>query len=89
MARDAEYEVVVGINYPTSPDAIKRILAGEYVPAHERKNKRAEPGQVVSDIPSCSVPWLLEQGQIRRRQPAAPAIPVAPMLVDEEDNEDG
>jgi len=26
--------------------------------------KRAEPGAIVSDIPSKSVPWLLEQGII-------------------------
>lgn len=34
--------------------------------------KRAEPGTVVSDIPSKSIPWLLEQGIIEatdKKQP--------------------
>lgn len=42
--------------------------------------KRAEPGDVVSDLPSKSVPWLTEQGLIiaaddkptKKREPESP-----------------
>ncbi|HSW64403.1 MAG TPA: hypothetical protein VLH56_14010 [Dissulfurispiraceae bacterium] len=37
-----------------------RVLAGmDYPP-----DKRAEPGDIVSDLPAKSVGWLLEQGYI-------------------------
>ncbi len=35
--------------------------------------KRCEPGDVASDIPSVSVPWLLEQGAIKPLEPEAEA----------------
>jgi hypothetical protein len=44
------YEVVVGLNYPTSDDP----------------DVRREPGDVVDDIPKISVPWLLKDGLIRK-----------------------
>lgn len=77
MAKGEAFEVVVGITYPTDPDVIKRILSGAHVPTHERKAKRAEPGEIVDDIPECSQKWLLEQGQIRRssREPASASAP--------------
>jgi hypothetical protein len=30
--------------------------------------KRVEPGEEVSDLPSESIPWLLEQGYIRPKE---------------------
>ena len=56
--------VKVGLDYPTSPSAIRRILAGEDVPWPERKPRRAEPGDVVADLPPTSIPGLLEGGRI-------------------------
>jgi hypothetical protein len=39
-----------------------KVLQGiDYPP-----NKRAEAGQVVSDLPKDSIPWLLESGIIER-----------------------
>ena len=35
--------------------------------------KRAEPGDVVDDLPVQSIPWLLEQGQIREHAEAPTA----------------
>lgn len=32
-------------------------------------NKRAEAGEIRSDIPAKSVPWLLEQGHIEEIEP--------------------
>jgi len=29
------------------------------------KDKRAEPGTLVSDLPAASISWLLEQGHIK------------------------
>lgn len=43
-----KFKVLVGINYPTKGG----------------KEKRAEPGDVVDDIPKIDHKWLLEQGII-------------------------
>lgn len=54
-----------------------RILSGiDYA------GKRAEPGDVVTDVPSRSVPWLIEQGIIEKidadkPKPAAKREPVS------------
>lgn len=37
-----------------------RVLVGLNYPPE----RRAEPGEVVQDLPKASVPWLLEQGYI-------------------------
>lgn len=58
------YRVLVDLNYPTDPKVIKRLLAGENLPMEERRMKAAAAGEIVDDIPTCSVPWLLEQGCI-------------------------
>lgn len=60
----AEYRVLNGISYPTDPKIVRRLLAGEHIPWTARHLKRAEPGDVVADLPAASVPWLLEQGHI-------------------------
>jgi hypothetical protein len=58
------YRVLVGLNYPTSPSVIKRILAGEDVPFEQRHEKHAEAGTIVTDIPESSVAKLLANGRI-------------------------
>ena len=58
------YRVLVGLNYPTAPAVIKRLAAGEKIPAADRHEKRAEVGDIVSDIPSVSIPGLLEAHMI-------------------------
>lgn len=58
------YRALTGISYPTDPEIIKRIQAGESVPFEERGNKEVPAGQVVDDVPAVSVPWLIEQGLI-------------------------
>jgi len=45
-----EYRVVVGINYPD--------------PANPKREKRAERGDMVRDLPASAVPSLLQQGSI-------------------------
>ena len=44
MAKNTEFEVLIGLDYPP--------------------NKRAEVGDVVSDLPKESISWLLEMGAI-------------------------
>lgn len=44
-----QYRVLVGLDYPRGGRG---------------PDRRAEPGDVVDDLPKTSVPWLLEQGAI-------------------------
>lgn len=85
MAKGERYEVLVGLTYPTTTDldVWARIWAGDNVSVAERKNKRAEVGAIVSDIPERSIPWLLAQGAIRRpgKGQPAPAAEVEPAPV--------
>lgn len=62
------YRVLIpsGIEYPTDPAIIRRIIRGEPVSFAQRQHKRAEPGDIVSDIPKDSVPALLRKGWIER-----------------------
>jgi hypothetical protein len=39
-------------------------------------DRRAEPGDLVDDLPADSIPWLLDQGTIERNEPEPK--PVAP-----------
>jgi len=64
MATRRRYRALVGISYPTDPDIIQRIQAGEAIPFEERGLKEVPAGVVVDDVPAVSVPWLLEQGLI-------------------------
>ena len=66
MATRRRYRALVGISYPTNPEIIKRIQAGEVIPYEERGLKEVPAGAVVDDIPEVSVPWLLEQGYIEK-----------------------
>lgn len=54
----------VDLSYPTDERVIARLLAGENLPESERTNKDVDRGEIVDDIPACSVPWLLEAGAI-------------------------
>lgn len=58
------FRVLKGINYPTDPEILRRLRAGENIPWPDRQMRRAEPGDVVDDLPTASVPWLLEDGAI-------------------------
>lgn len=50
MAEPKRYRVLAGLNYPD--------------PARKGQELRAEPGDVVGDLPAKSVRWLLEAGVI-------------------------
>jgi len=63
-ARRRRYRVLVGLNYPTSPSVLTRLAAGEDVPREQRHETRAEPGDIVDDLPEMSVKWLLKKGII-------------------------
>jgi hypothetical protein len=63
--------------------ATYRVLTGiDYPPS-----RRAEPGDVVSDLPARSIKWLREQGHIELVEDAPSrrsATPVAPEPEDED-----
>ena len=59
------YEAQVELSYPTNPGIIARIQDGEKIPFEQRETKQIQAGDIVSDIPSVSIPWLLEQGLIK------------------------
>lgn len=65
------WRVRVGLSYPTAPSVLKRLAAGEDVPREQRNEKRAEPGEVVNDLPAHSIPWLVEQGMIEPAEEVA------------------
>lgn len=73
MPKTSQYRAVVGLSYPTDPKVIARLQKGEQIPWEERGMKRAEAGEVLDDIPSVSVPWLLDQGLIEEAD--RPGIP--------------
>lgn len=64
MPTRKRYRALRGLSYPTSAKVIRRIQAGERVPFEERRAKTVEAGEIVTDIPATSVPWLLERGII-------------------------
>lgn len=58
------FRALRGLNYPTDPAVVDRLLSGERVPREDRKEKRVEAGDIVDDIPSVSVANLLSRGYI-------------------------
>lgn len=68
------YRALMGLSYPTDPNAIKRIIEardrGERLPWEERGPiKEVKAGEIVDDIPAVSVPHLLERGRIEEVEP--------------------
>ena len=59
--------------YPTDPDIVRRLKAGEKIGWDARRNKSVVKGDVVEDIPSVSVPGLLKAGWIEEVKPAPAA----------------
>lgn len=58
-----------------------KVLQGiDYPP-----NKRAEAGQVVSDLPKDSIPWLLESGVIERTGVTRQSITESQPVTSEDD----
>ena len=57
-----KYRAVVGLRYPVGDQNIKRAQRGELDKV--RKWREVEAGEVVDDVPACSVPWLTEAGLI-------------------------
>ncbi len=56
------YLVKQGLTYPVGEANIKRAKSGRMDAVTEWKH--VDPGDVVDDIPSVSLPWLLSQGRI-------------------------
>jgi hypothetical protein len=51
-----------------------RVIVGmHYVPEGAEKEVRAEPGDIVEDIPDRSVKWMLRQGFIEEARERAPS----------------
>jgi hypothetical protein len=61
---NTRYRARTGIEYPTDPAIIRRILAGDVRPEDRALNRQVEAGEIVDDVPAVSVPWLLAQGVI-------------------------
>lgn len=86
------YKVLVGLNYPTSAAVLERLAALRDSPEAERQAgvadvrakggfKRAEVGEIVTNLPAVSVPWLLAQGIIELVPDEEPiAKPIKPRL---------
>lgn len=50
---------------PAKPKAKPyRVLVGLNYPGQSGAEKRADPGDVVTDLPAQSIPWLVEDGYI-------------------------
>jgi hypothetical protein len=62
-----QYKALVGLTYPVGTANIERAKAGKLDAVTNWK--RAEPGEVVDDIPAVSVPWLLRKGHIEAVAP--------------------
>ena len=60
------YRILVELSYPTDPAVLARLRAHEDVPWEERGMTVHLPGELVTDVPEESVPWLLEQGVLER-----------------------
>jgi len=54
------------ILYPADDAQLERLQNGDKIPREKRRMKRARSGDVVSDLPAKSVPWMLKAGWICR-----------------------
>jgi hypothetical protein len=59
-----------------------RVLTGLSFPP----DRRAEPGEIVDDIPSTSIKWLLAQGHIEEVAGGRGKAAAAPQPIDEDDD---
>ena len=59
VTKQKKYRALTGLSYP-APKDVEAKKRGRDVPM-----LRAEKGDVVCDLPACSVPWLLRQKKIR------------------------
>ncbi len=53
-----------GLTYPADPDIVRRLLAGENIPIPERGLKEVGEGDIVDDIPACSLAALIDKGYV-------------------------
>ncbi len=69
------YIVNEDLYWPADPAVIARIAGGERV-LHEERGllMHARAGEERDDLPALSVPWLLEQGRITRKQAPVAAV---------------
>lgn len=56
------YRALVGLTYPDGAANVELARKGKLDKV--TKWKRVEPGEIVSDIPAASIPWLLADGKI-------------------------
>lgn len=78
----ARYRVLTQLMmYPTDPVIIKRLLGGDQLTSEERGDVTHLRGEVVDDIPECSVASLLAEGSIELVVSDTPVV----AAVEEED----
>ena len=58
------YRLNVGLSYQTAPDIVARHARGDIRDGDRDFAVRREAGEIVSDIPAYSLPWLLDQNLI-------------------------
>ena len=60
----ASYRALRGLSYPTDHGVIERLAGGENLRYPERRCREVTVGEIVTDIPAVSLPWLLEKGYV-------------------------
>ena len=59
-----KYRTVEELYYPTDPDILHRLAAGEDIPLPERHMRTVRAGKEVDDIPEQCIAGLLAKGWI-------------------------
>lgn len=65
------YRALRELRYPTDPEIIAKLVAGENPPLRARHMKVVAAGIVVDDLPAESIPVLIEKGWIEEAHPHA------------------
>jgi hypothetical protein len=66
------YRALVDLTYPTDPEIIARLLAGDFIPPEKRGPVRnVTAGEIVDDIPETSIRGLLQKGRVEEVGPTA------------------
>ena len=65
------YRALRELRYPTDPEIVARLVAGENPPLRARHMKTVAAGMAVDDLPAESIPLLLEKGWIEEAYPHA------------------